>query len=157
MRKCYTTVVPMDVKYIFDFFSIALIALLGAMSPGPDFAIVTRYALSGSRRAAIYATLGISAAILIHVTYCALGIAILLVETPLLFRILQGVGSLYLGYLGIQLLWPARKGSAESIIPPVQGAFKAGFICNLLNPKATLFIFGIFTLFVSPEMPLIIP
>lgn len=39
-------------------FPLALITLLGAMSPGPDFAMVTRYILTGSRKAAILASLG---------------------------------------------------------------------------------------------------
>ncbi len=29
----------------------------------------------------------------------------------------------------------------------------AGFFCNLLNPKTTLFIFGVFTQFVEPGTP----
>ena len=147
----------MELQYFFDCLSIALIALLGAMGPpGPDFAIVTRFALGGSLRAAILAALGVALAILVHVTYCALGIAILLSEISLLFRAIQIAGSLYLGYLGIQLLLPSKQGQLNGTLPHRQ-AFKEGFLCNLLNPKATLFIFGVFTQFVTPHMPLYIP
>ncbi len=133
--------------------SLAFITLLAAMSPGPDFAIVTRYALTGSRKTAFHASLGIALALLIHVTYCALGVAIILVESPLLFRIVQGLGSCYLGYLGFMLLFSSKK-KLLSKPPNSKQAFWSGFTCNLLNPKATLFIFGIFTQFVGETTPL---
>jgi threonine/homoserine/homoserine lactone efflux protein len=131
---------------------LAFITLLGAMSPGPDFAIVTRYALTGSRKSAFHAVLGISLALLVHVTYCAAGIAVILIEFPIIFRIIQAAGSCYLGYLGIRLLIPSKK-SSPTIAPCPKRAIMAGFFCNLLNPKSTLFIFGIFTQFISIDTP----
>lgn len=133
-----------------EILTLALVALLGAMSPGPDFAIVTRFALTGSRKAALLASLGISAALLIHVAYCALGIGLLLVESPKAFRIVQIIGSCYLGYLGLKLLLPSKDASPQKPMKMHQ-AFLSGFLTNLLNPKAALFILSIFTQFVSPE------
>jgi threonine/homoserine/homoserine lactone efflux protein len=135
-----------------ELLSLAFITLLGAMSPGPDFAIVTRYILTGSRKAAFHASFGISLGLLVHVTYCGLGVSLLLIEFPLVFRIIQIAGSCYLGYLGIRLLLPIKKGSSSSIPHPKQ-SLMAGFFSNLLNPKTTLFIFGIFTQFVEPGTP----
>lgn len=132
--------------------SLALIALFGAMSPGPDFAIVTRYSITGSRRAAFLASLGIALALLVHMTYCALGVIIILFQFPFLFRIIQICGSCYLGYLGMRLLLPGKKGP-YSYIPNPKYAFLAGFFSSLLNPKTTLFIFGIFTQFITPGTP----
>ena len=123
---------------MFQVISIFLISLLGAMSPGPDFAIVTRHALTGSRRAALFATLGIAAALLIHATYCSLGIGLLLVESPRIFRTVQVLGSCYLAYLGVRLLLPA-KNSSSSTPPSHHQAFLSGFLTNILNPKAALF------------------
>lgn len=65
-----------------EILSLALITLLGAMSPGPDFAIVRRHALTGSRKSAILASFGVTTAILIHITYCVLGVAIVIAESP---------------------------------------------------------------------------
>jgi len=135
-----------------DFISLAFITLLGAMSPGPDFAIVTRYILTGSRKSAFHASLGISLALLVHVTYCAFGVALLLLKFPLIFQIIQIAGSCYLGYLGVCLLLPSKKKSSNYIPHPRQ-ALMTGFFSNLLNPKTTLFIFGIFTQFVAPGTP----
>ena len=51
--------------------TIAIISLLAAMSPGPDFAIVTKNCLSmRTFRAGFLTALGVASAVLIHVTYC---------------------------------------------------------------------------------------
>mgnify|MGYP006888284835 FL=1 len=54
---------------ISQFFSIALIALLGAMLPGPDFAIVTKNTVLHSRKSGYFTSFGVGAAILVHMSY----------------------------------------------------------------------------------------
>jgi RhtB (resistance to homoserine/threonine) family protein len=129
----------------------ALINLLGSMSPGPDFAIVTRFSLTGSRRSAYLASLGIASALIIHVFYCLLGVAVFIKSTPVLFRTIQVIGALYLAYLGIRLIFEKKKPTSEQ--PPSQdrNAFFSGFLTNILNPKATLFLLSLFTQFITPE------
>ncbi|NNM43972.1 MAG: LysE family transporter [Chlamydiae bacterium] len=135
--------------------SLSVISLLGAMSPGPDFAIITRHALTGSRKSAILASLGVCLAIMVHVTYCSLGVAFLLSKTPLLFKSIQVAGACYLGYLGAKLLF-SKKSHSAVYAPPLHKAFLSGFLTNLLNPKATLFVLSVFTQFVNPSTPLFI-
>jgi len=137
---------------MFELLTFAFINLMGTMSPGPDFAMVTRYGLTGSRKAALLATCGISTALLIHISYCLLGIAYLLQESPHLFFLLQLCGSLYLGYLGIRLILPCKTEQQPEKIQKHRPFF-TGFMTNLLNPKATLFILSLFSQFVTPEMP----
>lgn len=132
----------------------AFINFLGAMSPGPDFAIVTRYGMSGSRRAAMLATLGISTALMIHVLYCLLGVAVFLKSSPLLFFALQVTGACYLGYLGIRMLMSKNNISLANPQSLGKKAFWAGFLTNLLNPKATIFILSLFVQFVTPSTSL---
>lgn len=136
--------------------SIALISLLAAISPGPDFAIVTRNCLAiGTFRGGYLTALGVAAALLVHVSYCLLGIAVIIQESPLVFQLLKYLGAGYLVYLGIMLL--REKMSAEGILEnekPVKAGnpFVSGFLCNLLNPKATLFVLSLFTQFIDPKM-----
>lgn len=138
---------------MFEVFSLACIAALGAMSPGPDFAVVSRFALLGSKRAASLASLGIATALLIHMIYCSLGIAILFLKVPALFYTVQLAGSIYLAYLGIGLLRSSPQSQEIDASTNIRRAFFSGFFCNLLNPKATLFMFGIFTQFLTPSLP----
>jgi RhtB (resistance to homoserine/threonine) family protein len=140
--------------------AIALISLLGAISPGPDFAIVTRNCLSGTFRAGFLTALGVSCALLIHVSYCLFGIAIIIQESPLLFHILKYLGAGYLFYLGIVLLKEktSPEGSTKEAAKQAKkkhSPFVSGFLCNLLNPKATLFVLSLFTQFIDPAMPIL--
>lgn len=135
--------------------TVALISLLAAISPGPDFAIVTRNCLSGTFRAGFLTALGVTCALLIHVTYCLFGIAIVIQESPTLFLVLKYLGAGYLFYLGIMLL--REKMSPEGAPQIAKGIkkhkpFLSGFLCNILNLKATLFVLSLFTQFIDPGM-----
>jgi RhtB (resistance to homoserine/threonine) family protein len=138
--------------------TIALISLLGAMSPGPDFAIVAKNSLSGNFRAGFFTALGVACALIVHVTYCIFGIALIIAESKPLFYTLKYLGTAYLFYLGILLLkdktGPEGEAKKEKLHKG-STSFVAGFLCNLLNPKATLFILSLFTQFIDPSMSLL--
>lgn len=135
---------------MFEIVAFFCINFLGMVSPGPDFAIVTRYGLTGSRRAAFFAALGITAALVIHVAYCLLGVAVFLQNSLKLFMAVQGLGAIYLGWVGVCLV-REKKGKEGAVIPIAMGqAFRRGFFTNLLNPKATFFLLSLFTQFVTP-------
>lgn len=127
-----------------DYLAFLLICLLGAMSPGADFAVVTRFAITGSRNSALLASCGVGCALCIHVIYCLLGIGLFIQSSPVIFKSMQIIGSIYLGYLGIKLLW-TKNIENQTVAPQKKGAFLAGFTTNLLNPKATLFVLSLFT------------
>jgi RhtB (resistance to homoserine/threonine) family protein len=141
-------------KALFEFFTFACINFLGVMSPGPDFAIVTRYGIAGSRKAAVLASLGITSALLVHVAYCLLGVAVFLKSSLLIFQGIQIAGACYLGYLGVKMVFEKPKQSSQDKTSIHKKAFTAGFLTNLLNPKATLFLLSLFTQFVTPQTPL---
>ncbi|MGP9800973.1 LysE family translocator [Rheinheimera sp. NSM] len=141
---------------------IALVHLMAVASPGPDFAIVLRYAVRFGRPQALAASVGIGAAILLHVTWSLVGIAVLIQTTPWLFKALSLAAAAYLAYIGILALRskaPAHPeqtsaGSADEAAPSAGKAFTAGFITNGLNPKATLFFLSLFAVIISPLTPL---
>lgn len=145
-----------------EFLLIASAHLLAVASPGPDFAIVLRYAVRYGRNTAIYASIGIGAAILLHVTYSLVGIGVLIKTTPWLFQLLSVAAALYLIYLGqgaIRAKAPALTATADITAPAEEtpshtSAFIAGFITNGLNPKATLFFLSLFAVIISAQTPL---
>ena len=117
--------------------SLAVISLLGAISPGPDFAMVMRNCLSaGTFRAGFLTALGIACALYFHVTYCLLGIALVIQESPVLFHLLKYLGAAYLFYLGIMMLkekMSPEEGSpkaADTEIRRKHRPFLAGFPGN---------------------------
>ena len=143
-----------------EFLLIATAHLLAVASPGPDFAIILRYAVRYGRQTAIWASLGIGTGILLHITYSLVGIGLLIKTTPWLFQALTVVAAGYLIYLGqgaIRAKAPATvagEEEASSDQPRRRAAFLAGFITNGLNPKATLFFLSLFAVIISPVTPL---
>ncbi|WP_027672940.1 LysE family translocator [Rheinheimera baltica] len=145
-----------------EFLLIAFVHLMAVASPGPDFAIVLRYAVRFGRQQALAASIGIGVAILLHITWSLVGIAVLIQTTPWLFKALSIAGAAYLAYVGVIALksqppsvseQPTDE-SANEKVPSVKRAFIAGFITNGLNPKATLFFLSLFAVIISPITPL---
>jgi RhtB (resistance to homoserine/threonine) family protein len=140
-----------------DIYSIAIIGILGAMSPGPDFAVVSKNALCHSRQTGYFTALGISAGLILHSTYCILGLALLISESIWLFSGIRYLGASYLIYIGIKNLMAHQdkgEGSLSFQTPKSNwGAFKEGFWVNVLNPKCILFMLSIFTMVVTPQTP----
>lgn len=145
-----------------EFIVIATVHLMAVASPGPDFAIVLRYAVRYGVKAALAASVGIGSAILLHVTYSLVGIGVLIQTTPWLFQLLSVGAALYLGFIGIQALRskPSVKPNltpgetTAQVTPSAKKAYMAGFITNGLNPKATLFFLSLFAVIISPSTPL---
>ena len=144
-----------------EFLTMATIALLGAISPGPDFAIVTKNAMQHSRRAGYFTALGSGTGLLVHVTYCILGLGIIIKNSLILFNTIKYIGAAYLIYLGIKALFSKMKApslseashhASHSTLGNFQ-AFRQGFLTNVLNPKCIVFILSIFTLLVNPSTP----
>ena len=82
--------------------TVILITTLAVISPGADFAMVTRTSLLESRRAGLWVALGIGCGVLVHVAYTLLGLGVLLQRLPWLFTLLKWAGAAYLIWLGIQ-------------------------------------------------------
>jgi threonine/homoserine/homoserine lactone efflux protein len=143
-----------------EFLLIATAHLLAVSSPGPDFAIILRYAVRYGRQTAIWTSLGIGAGILLHITYSLVGIGLLIKTTPWLFQALTVVAAGYLIYLGqgaIRAKAPTSVASDDELqasVPARRSAFLAGFITNGLNVKATLFFLSLFAVVISASTPL---
>lgn len=148
--------------YWAEFFTIAIAHLFAVASPGPDFAVVMQQSVRGGTRSGIWTSLGVGSAILLHVTYCLLGVALILSQSPALFTVMKLLAAAYLFYLGVQsirasLVKSTAEGEApeklvEPVLSPVR-AFALGFLTNGLNPKATLFFLALFTVVISPNTP----
>lgn len=132
------------------------ITILATISPGPDFAMVSRNALTLSRRAGILTALGIGAGVLVHVFYTLVGIGLLIRETPALFAGLKFAGAAYLIWLGIKMLRTRKSEEVTQNVPAALTNFAAlriGFFTNALNPKTMIFIVSLFLQIIQPETP----
>ncbi len=141
--------------------TVALLNLLAAISPGPDFVMVLRNSLTYSRRSGIFTSLGISLALGVHLFYCAAGIGYLISTSVVLFTMIKLLGAGYLIYMGVGSMMAKRSKldltatHSEFDLTRFQ-AFRIGFLTNVLNPKATLFFLSLFTLVIGNSTPLYI-
>ena len=128
-----------------EIIAIAIITLLAVISPGADFALVSRNSYLYGRKQGIYTAYGIACAVWIHISYSILGLSFLKHYIPNLLHIIQYIGALYLMYIGYKTFTQQQISdhATHTLLRPRQ-AFIQGFLGNSLNPKTTLFVMSIF-------------
>src|SRR6185295_18030022 len=122
-----------------------------------DFIMAVRNSLV-SRRSGIFTSIGLGFGIMVHVSYCLLGVGFIVSQSILLFNFLKIFAAPYLIYIG----WKSwNSGVSESKDIEKQKvklsnleSLRIGFLTNVFNPKVTLFFLGLFTIGVQPGTPL---
>tara|TARA_B100001013_G_C24596307_1_gene436926 strand:- start:356 stop:991 length:636 start_codon:yes stop_codon:yes gene_type:complete len=142
---------------ITSWFQLALICLLGAMSPGPSLALVISNTVSKGRVFGIATSLGHATGIGWWALLTAIGVTQLIGDQKIGLLSLQIAGVFLLAYIGLRTITDDNdlvSGTAEKPKPDsgvlVRGATE-GFLISLLNPKVALFFLVIFSHFVYPE------
>ncbi|MET8468830.1 LysE family translocator [Streptomyces sp. NPDC006422] len=138
--------------------SYAGVALLGAMSPGPDFALVSRFAALRGRLAGLGAATGVAAGMAVNTIAAVAGVGAALTASPAVFRAVTLAGAAYLCYLGVRSLLAARTvddgGRQDTDADQGAGsvrraAFRQGLITNVLNPKSIVFLVALLPQFLT--------
>lgn len=142
-----------------EFLLVASVHFVAVASPGPDFAIILRYAVRHGVKVALAASVGIGLGILVHVAYSLLGIGLLLKTTPWLFQLFSLLAAGYLAYIGSMALRSGPSATAEVTEVAITQmslwqSFRTGLLTNGLNPKATLFFLALFAVIISPQTPI---
>ena len=134
---------------------------IGAVSPGPDFAMVLRQSIAHGRATAIFTSAGVASAILVHGVYTLLGLGLIISQSIVLFSVIKFAGAAYLIWLGFKAISappPVAPKDLERFAHETMGpgkAFGVGFLTNLLNPKAALFFLALFSTLVSAATPML--
>jgi threonine/homoserine/homoserine lactone efflux protein len=144
-----------------NFGAFLTIALLMAMTPGPDTALVTRNALVGGRRVGAFTVLGIALGLVVWTIAASLGVAALLRASEPAFVAVKVVGSVYLVYLGAQAIRGAVRGTGPRIVVEASRtgrirprlALRQGVLCNLGNPKIAIFFSSFLPQFARGDHP----
>jgi threonine/homoserine/homoserine lactone efflux protein len=136
------------------FAAVATAHALGVMSPGPDFAMVTRQALALGRAAGVWTAAGIGSGILFHVAYGLFGLRWLTQRWPWSLDAIALAGAVFLLWMGSQALRaqplpPANDNGSRAERGNALHNYLVGLATNVLNPKATLFFVALFTTVVA--------
>jgi len=111
------------------------------------------------------AALGIAAGLLVHIIAAAIGVSAVIVASAAAFAVLKWIGTLYLIYLGIQMLRSSfqtdkspeqpQSHSPIDLRPPIdlRHVFAQGLLTNVLNAKIALFFLAFLPQFVDTDAP----
>src|SRR5579864_5031237 len=91
-------------EYLSIIITVAIIHLLGVISPGPDFIMTARNSLKYSTRTGVYSSVGLGLSTFTHIAYCLAGVALIISQSILLFTIIKFIGAGYLMYIGYKSL-----------------------------------------------------
>ena len=140
-----------------------VVALLAAMVPGVDTALVTKNALGRGSGSALLTAAGCSTGQLFWGAASAFGVAAVLAASAAAYSFVKLAGACYLVYLGVRSLLAALSqerpadgpdgggGAAGEV--PLRASYAEGLVTNLLNPKTALFFSSLVPQFVSPGDP----
>ncbi|MBK1619939.1 hypothetical protein CKO42_16115 [Lamprobacter modestohalophilus] len=138
--------------------SLALLCVLGAMTPGPSLAVVLGSTLHGGRASGLAAALAHGLAVGLYAVLTVAGLAALLTASPTLFALLQLAAAGYLVYLARgaichQITVTSDNGSIRSHEEPGMAA-RDGFMIAFLNPKLAVFMLALFAPFITADQGL---
>ncbi|HWL29666.1 MAG TPA: LysE family translocator [Burkholderiaceae bacterium] len=140
------------------------IAVLLALSPGPDNLFVLMQSALWGRASGMLVVLGLCTGLIFHTVAVAVGLAAVFATSAVAFTALKLAGALYLLYLA----WGAFKAPVETAAAPATGAsvtpassakqlqqsagslYRRGIVMNLTNPKVSLFFLAFLPQFTSP-------
>lgn len=143
-------------------------------APGPNMLLIMNQSVRFGLRASIYSMAGCMTALMIMFTLSAMGLGVILQQSPAIFDALRWLGALYLAYLGYKV-WTA---SVTTAITPTSidengkfyiknnstlgnknagynafNLFKTGFFTAGGNPKALLFAAALLPQFIQADLP----
>lgn len=128
----------------------ALVAVIGAATPGIDLMIVLRSTLFHGRRSGFSAVIGVEMGHAIWAIASLIGLTALLAASTLAYDVVRIAGACYLVWLGCTAIWKSLPRNwpmaAEAEALPAQSpgsAVRSGMTSNLLNPKVGVFYISI--------------
>jgi threonine/homoserine/homoserine lactone efflux protein len=129
--------------------------MLGALSPGPSLALVIKNTLNGGSAQGYATAISHGLGVALYAAITATGIAVVIVQSPMLFSAIQYAGAAFLLYLGIKALMskkqtielPEKNASSQMVVH----GWRDGFLIAFLNPKLAIFFLALFSQFITPE------
>ena len=138
-----------------EWWPLALVCLLGAMSPGPSLAIVVRHSVTSGTRAGAICALSHGFGIFLWAALMVSGLGALLLAQPTWFDGLRVLGAGFLLYLGCRALMAQRGFAADTGQAKSGGgeAAREGLVIALSPTQKSRFFLRRFSVSSSSPMP----
>ena len=145
-----------------NYWGFILTGILLNITPGSDTMYIITRSVSQGKKAGLYSVLGIVSGILVHTVLAALGLSIILANSPLAFTIVKYIGASYLCYLGFKMLINRSESVIADNLPNTEKLtqaktlnykqiYRQGVLTNTFNPKVALFFIAFFPQFIDPS------
>ena len=140
------------------FISIMAALMVGAMSPGPSFVVVSRIAISRSRLDGLAAALGMGAGGVVFAVLALAGLTALLAQFEWLYILLKVAGGAYLIYIAVNI-WrgagePLEVSDAGDSHRAPRRSFMTALLTQLSNPKTIIVYASLFAALLPRAVPL---
>jgi threonine/homoserine/homoserine lactone efflux protein len=144
---------PVDPARFAAYLSITAVMVV---TPGPANLFSMAVGAHRGHGAVLGGVLGMNLANALWYSAAGLGLGALVLAFPAVFHLIAYLGAAYVAWLGLRALWSARgEGGAASHAPQVAGrsALRDGFLVQISNPKALLFITAVLPPFIDAARP----
>ncbi len=129
-----------------------LAAILLNITPGNDTIYILSRTVAQGRKAGIMSVLGIGTGSLVHTFFAAIGLSVIIAQSPVLFNIIKYAGAVYLFYMGVSMI--LSKSPAINLLTPKNEKYHKIYLqavlTNVLNPKVALFFISFLPQFIDP-------
>lgn len=128
------------------------VAVLLALSPGPDNLFVLTQSVLWGKAAGLWVVLGLCTGVLGHTLAVSAGLAAVFTASHTAFLLVKLAGAGYLLYLAWGALRAGQPSTRGERPPRQTGAqlYRRGVIMSLTNPKVTIFFLAFLPQFASP-------
>ena len=129
-----------------ELLAFAGVMALGQFSPGPDMLLLTRNSLKRGGKVGVVMALGIATGLAVHATIAVAGLALALERLPALRETMRWLAAGYLLWLAYRIavahfvVWYTGGSREERAEISTGNPYLQGLACNLLNPKAAIFL-----------------
>lgn len=134
--------------YLFYF---TLVAVTMALTPGPAMMYCINTSIDHGKRAGVLAALGVELGTFIYVVITALGLATLILASPVIYSSLRILGALYLLFLAYKALPQQKVLTAKKTVKSKTSTLLTGIILNITNPKILLIFITLLPQFVPAD------
>lgn len=135
--------------------SYALAVVVLTFTPGPDMTLFLSKTVSQSPAAGLAAFAGAATGLVVHSALVAVGLSALLIASATAFTVLKVVGAAYLLWLAVDAVrnGSSFQLAADGRRQGLGSLYLTGLGINLLNPKIIMFFLTFLPQFVSPSDP----
>ena len=120
--------------------------------PGPSVLFAIGRALVLGTRAALISVFGNALGVGLQILIVALGLGVLIQQSPDLFFVIKVAGALMIGYLGLKAIWQRKKLDASNASVSLSGkkVLSESIVVGITNAKTLVFFIAALPSFVDP-------